>query len=65
MRRSMAWWDRECPYWWLVHGLVGLDRMLGSWKYVHKFGKAQNSCEYVHQLMRPTVVSEVDCDGTV
>ena len=32
---------------------------------VHKFGKAQNSYEYVHQLMRPTVVPGVGCDGTV
>ena len=32
---------------------------------VHKFGKAQNSYEYVHQLMQPTVVPGVDCDGTV
>ena len=32
---------------------------------VHKFGKPQNSYEYVHQLMRPTVVPGVDCDGTV
>ena len=32
---------------------------------VHKFGKAQNSYEYVHQLMRPTVVLGVDCEGTV
>ena len=32
---------------------------------VHRFGKAQNSCEYVQQLMRPTVVPGVDCDVTV
>ena len=32
---------------------------------VHKFGKAQNSYEYVQQLMRPTVVPGVDCDVTV
>ena len=31
----------------------------------HKFGKSQNSYEYVHQLMRPTVVPGVDCEGTV
>ena len=32
---------------------------------VHKFGKAQNSYEYIQQLMQPTVVPGVDCDVTV